>query len=272
MGMLLYKPRFPLSNFVDSIWYFDGPMQSHKKDRMLPDGSMDLVINLVDDEIRVYHKERHDECRSFRGPVVGGPYSEAFVIDTAEQAHCVGVQFKPGGAYPFLGLPSNELKDNQVPLDLLWGARAYELRNRVLEAEQPREKLLIVEQLLLEQATRDLIFDPAINFSLKQLTSAWAPRIGDLADQIGFSNRRLIQLFSDHVGLTPKVFGRLQRFQHAVRHAYASQVIDWADIAVTAGYYDQAHLVNEFRTISGLSPTEYARQRGDFLKHVPIPE
>lgn len=134
MVFLAYIPRPPLSKFVELLWYYEGGDPPHEKERRLPDGSMELIINLREDLLRVYDGKDHDQFWSFRGSLVCGAHSRFFVIDAAGQACIMGVAFKPGGVFPFLGLPTGELRDAHVSLETLWGTRAVELRDRLLEA------------------------------------------------------------------------------------------------------------------------------------------
>jgi AraC-like DNA-binding protein len=98
-------------------------------------------------------------------------------------------------------------------------------------------------------------------------------KIRDLAAHLGLSQRHFIKVFSNQVGVTPKLFGRVQRFQRAVNLTRNSSTPDWADIAAACGYFDQSHLIHDFQTFSGLSPTEFQRQRNErLLTSPPITE
>jgi methylphosphotriester-DNA--protein-cysteine methyltransferase len=92
-----------------------------------------------------------------------------------------------------------------------------------------------------------------------------------VTDQIGLSQRRFIQVFRDEVGLTPKLFCRIQRFQEVLRRIGKGQQFEWVDVALDCGYYDQAHFINDFQAFSGLNPTAYlAHPRDRNPNHVPI--
>src|SRR5437762_5733252 len=101
----LYTPPPPLATFIDVIWFYEGVSAAHEKERVLPDGSMELVINLREDTIQIYDRQNHSQPQRFRGIVLSGAHSEFFVIDTASQESIMGVHFKPGGAFPFVALP-----------------------------------------------------------------------------------------------------------------------------------------------------------------------
>src|SRR5271156_3677695 len=132
-----YTPGPPLSEFVELLWLYDGYTQPHAMERLLPDGSMELVIDLRNDQVRIYDKENHGSFQTVFGSIVVGAQSEYFVLDTACQASVVGAHFKPGGAFPFFRLPMDELCDRHVSLEALWGRFATDLRERLLEAQSP---------------------------------------------------------------------------------------------------------------------------------------
>ena len=83
------------------------------------------------------------------------------------------------------------------------------------------------------------------------------PMVRELAHEAGLSRRRFAQLFREQIGLTPKLYCRLQRFQNALKQIASGPSVDWAQLALAAGYCDQAHLAHEFRDFSGLSPSAY---------------
>ncbi len=113
----------------------------------MPDGCISLVINLFEDETRLYDPDDMNKVRRFNGCSVSGPHTKCFAIDTDEQTCVVGISFRPAGAVPFLKLPSDELHNQHVGLDDLWGRLASELRERVLAAPTPVEKLRIARSV-----------------------------------------------------------------------------------------------------------------------------
>ena len=148
----IHKPLPPLSEFVDVLWFYEGYEVSHEKERLLPDGSVELVINLAENRIRVYDSRDPEKSHTIPGCVVSGPRSEFFVIDTASEARTIGVHFKPGGAFPFFRVPPAEMVNQSVALECLWGSGSALLRERVLGAGTPEAKLRVLELLPAEGA------------------------------------------------------------------------------------------------------------------------
>lgn len=270
MPLVTYRPPPPLCDFVDVMWHCEDFRPGHAKERILPDGRMALVIHLGEDRLRLYESKDSDRFRTVRGSMVTGAHADYHVIDTDCQQFMVGVHFKPGRAFPFFALPADELSGYHAPLDELWGVQASALRERLLEASGPAPRFRILDQLLLSKLQRSAPGHPAVAFALKRFQEPTRPSLAEVRTMSGLSERRFIEVFRAEVGLTPKVFCRILRFQDALKCLEARQALSWAQLALCCGYYDQAHFIHDFRAFCGLNPSAYLAQRGAYLKHLPI--
>ena len=125
-GAVLYLSHFPgppLSQFVDRLWILTGA-QIPRKERILPGGTIELVINLRENEIRIHDPLQPQRCKRFSGAILSGVYSRAFVCDANQHEAIAGVHFRPGGAAPFLNEAASELADTHADLAELWGRPA----------------------------------------------------------------------------------------------------------------------------------------------------
>jgi AraC-like DNA-binding protein len=253
----------PLDTCVERLWLLsDAP--AHSKERIAPSGTIDLGINLHENELRIYDPARPERFKRFSGAVVSGTHSGPFVIDTRELVSVIGVRFRPGGAFPFLGPPANELADAHVDLETLWGTSAIELRERLCAAKTPAARFDMLEKALVAHLFRPLERHYAVRFALDtfgRVDSRFAIR--DIARDAGLSQRRFIELFAREVGMSPKLFCRVRRFRRVLERVRQTVVPNWARVAVDCGYYDQSHLIHDFRFFSNLSPTEFVRLRSD---------
>jgi AraC-like DNA-binding protein len=263
-----HVPQSPLSEFVECIWFQEGNLPPHPRERLMPDGTMELVINLYEDRLSVVDRHNPARVQYYRGSLIGGPHSEFDVIDTTDQQAIMGVHFKPGGAFPFFCIPAGELHNAMMPLDCLWGASADDLRGRVLEADTVEAKFRALEYCLLERAVRPLELHPAVVFALNEFRQT--PIISHVKEQIGLIQKRFIQVFQEQVGLTPKLYCRVRRFQRALRLIAEQSDVEWTEVALACGYFDQAHFNHDFRAFSGISPTAYVAQRGQHFNHVAL--
>jgi AraC-like DNA-binding protein len=255
---------------VELIWHCSSAPLAHAKERLMPDGSMSLIVNLREDAISIYDAGQGMRKERLRGTVLAGVRSEFCVIDTDCQIEIMGVVFKPGGAFPFLRLPAGELHGLDVNLETVWGARATELRDRLLDAPTLAEKFQVMEAALRAALVPARERHPVVAFALRAFRSPEPTSVAGVVERTGFSARRFIALFTREVGLTPKLFLRVQRFQHVVRRLHADHEPALADVALTCGYYDQSHFIHDFRAFSGVSPTDYLARRGRHANHVAV--
>jgi AraC-like DNA-binding protein len=257
---LVHSPRAPLDRHVVRLWLVTGG-QAPRRDRILPSGTVELVFNLVDDHVRIDRTERCATVQSYAGAVASGTYSSAFVVDAAQHAAMMGVHFRPGGAPPVLGAPAEALADAHVDLADLWGATAARaLRERLCGAATPEARFRILEHALLGRLPAGRPVHPAVRLALARFgPDGCGSSVRGVARESGLSHRRLLTLFARDVGLPPKRFCRILRFQRVHAAAQRTGRIDWTDLALSCGFYDQAHLANEFRRLSGLTPRQYGQ-------------
>lgn len=269
-GYSIDPPPPLLSDLVDHFWALtDAP--SHSKERVIPSGTVELVINLHDDEFRIF-REAHAPSARLRGAIVSGAYSRAFTVETRAHASIVGVHFKPGGASALLGVPASSLADAHVELYDLWGDRAFELRDRLCATADHAQRFRILKQWLAAR----LLEPPRVRREVAlALDSLGAPgvEIGKLAEQVHLSHRRFIELFTEQVGMTPKRYAMVRRFQRALDLSTHGEHA-WAEIALACGYFDQSHLCRDWIEFTGLTPTEFVRLHDIRVKanHVALPE
>jgi AraC-like DNA-binding protein len=273
-------PRSPrLAPFVESLGYHESALPPGR-DRVLPNGTMGLMINLEQDELRTYHGPGATIVRRAPGAVLGGPDPRAVVIDTAEQRRGLSVSFTIGGAAAFFALPFGETTGQLVGLDELWGNDGLVLRERLLEASTPRRQLAVLEQVLLEHLSAGPRLDPAIGYAAAELEQGRLVR--HVRDDLGLLARTFTRRFEARTGLTPKRFARIRRLQRVVSAAGSGALpvslsgslrgpsADWARLAADHGYCDQAHLIDDFRDLAGITPGAYRPRSAAEHNHLPV--
>ena len=174
----------------------------------------------------------------------------------------IGAHFRPGGASAFFGFPLDELRNRVVDLDAIWNTSAQSLRDQLLEAPNPAAKFRVLEEALLARWRAATSHHRAVVHALGCFTrEPESMTIGKIMGEIGLSPRRFIEVFTRQVGITPKLFCRVRRFQRALGEIHRSRDVIWTDIATGCGYYDQAHFINEFREFCGITPGDYLKER-----------
>jgi AraC-like DNA-binding protein len=270
--LLAHQPSAPLASYVEKLWYCDGYQGVHRKEkeRVLPNGRFQLVISLAEGPLRAPGTPT-EEWGQLASSLVLGIRSHYSVIHTAGLQSAMGVVFWAGGARAFFDSRADAFYNESVPLDLIWGPKASELRDRLRAASTAVRKFRVLETALLERVNKGLELHTAVRYALGAF--AQTPHIRSVLDvtkETGLSRRRFAQLFREQVGLTPKLFCRLHRFQGVLRQIALGAPVDWADLALAGGYCDQAHLAHEFRDFSGVSPTAYLASERTVVNHLPI--
>ena len=203
------------------------------------------------------------------GSVLSGAQSRFQVIDTSEQEYVAGVAFKPGGTVPFTRMPAHEACDADVPLEALWGCkRTATLRERLLESGSIEAKLDALEAVLHEM-WRPARAASGRRFCVGRVRSSATDDEHCRGDRLHRAKREAIhRAVQEEVGITPKVYCRIRRFQRAVTMATRGRQVEWTRVALDCGYFDQAHFIHDFRSFAGLTPTAYQSARTSFQNHV----
>lgn len=239
--------------------------------RLLPMGTMELVINLHEDQFPLFDRQSRVQRGSINGTMLCGTHSENFIIRDDRKVSLIGVHFRPGGGAAFFDIPAGDTHNEIIALDELWKDRASELRDCLLQESTPETRFCVLEQFLM-QMQRSPDYHPAVNFALQQFQQSANSTINAITEQTGFSSRYFNYLFRDQVGVTPKLFCRIQRFQKVLEMLSAKAPVDWIDIAFTCGYFDQAHLIHDFRAFADCTPTEYLIRRSFHPCHLILPD
>jgi AraC-like DNA-binding protein len=251
------QPCAALASHVEKIWYCDGHPGVNGKDRALPDGRFQLAFSLAAGPISAL-ADPMGNGGGIAPSLLIGIRSRFSIIDTSKLRSAMGVVFRPGGLHAFLNMPADVFHDKNVSLDLIWGSMVRVLRDRLRTATYPGAKFRELEAALLEHLNERVQLNAAVRYALQEFArKPQMPRVREIAQDAGLSRRRFAQVFREQVGLTPKLYCRLQRFQNALKQIASGASVDWAQLALAAGYCDQAHLAHEFRNFSGLSPSAY---------------
>lgn len=258
MAQRLYKPSFPLSQYVEQIWCTANAGMPSSRQSVYPNGAMALVIHLKKPAAYYYFDDR---VLSVRVPLLAGPYSISFHMDPSESTHVIGVLFRPGAGRMFYRVAVQELHNNDVALHDLYPIEADQLLNELCAAKNDDARFVVVERYLCRKLMGAAPMHPAVQYAIDQLASDGAlRRVRQVQMDTGFSHTRFIQLFRQQVGLTPKLFARVRRFHALVGHIEKGLPVNWAELAADCGYFDQAHLIHDFRQFSGVTPLEFSRK------------
>ena len=274
MLLLLRKPDGPLAHAVEHITFHQGYRPPYAREVFVPDGGCEVVIDLSDAPKQRWHDEHGDRADTHKRGWVSGMRTSRIVIGTGNGAPMLVLRLRPGTLPGLTGLPASELNDTVVDLDLLLGERFTSARDALGEALEERGP-----DAMLAEADRILapLFPSPMNgqgrlsvdnAALHQQGGHGSVRSN--CDELGCSQKHLNDLFHRHFGLGPKRYGSVIRFQSLLNGLEKEHEPDWVQLALEFGYYDQSHMVNTFREMTGLSPTRYMEAKGPFLNWLPV--
>ncbi len=263
----LRRPPDPrLRAWVREVWSHSSCDEvGAPREHVLPTGAMHLAIRLHAPPLRLWLPTA-TTLQTYAHAVVGGPRASYYARELTSAADSVGAVLRPGAAQILLGVPAVALAGLHVELAALWGAAATHLREQLLDCTDPHHRLAIFEAALVTRLSPTSGVHPAVTATLANLgphTKAHA-----MVAASGYSHRHFVALFRDAVGLGPKAYLRVHRFQHALTLLRRPEVT-CADVAHACGYSDQAHLVREFQALAGVTPHGYRRERPSAANHLP---
>jgi AraC-like DNA-binding protein len=237
-----HRPRAELLGCVDAFWTRDLDDAGDTSRRVVPDGCADVLIDLSEP----------GDVRAF----VVGPMTRPIVVELEARSRVVAVRFRPGAARAFAGVPLSELVDARVELADL-RRDADELEDSIAAARDAREALRPLERFLMRIVARGPATSAFVDAAIEQLARASNPHsVARLADELGCTRQHLTREFREHVGLGPKMLARVLRMQRATALLRERDSARLADVALDAGYCDQAHFSGEFRALCGVAPSQ----------------
>jgi len=212
------------------------PGEAPPPQRVLPDGCTDIVLHLT------------NAGHALRSAQVVGTMTRPLTFSLAETSEHLGIRFHPGCASAFFGISADELTDRSAGLDTLWagadageqlaGQRSLDARLRWLERQLLRRLDRVAGTALLTKRVAALIRETGGRLRIDELTA-----------RTGCTRQ--------HLGVSPKHYARIERFVQLAKRVDRTPAAGWADLAAEHGYYDQAHLIHEFREFTGLAPETY---------------
>lgn len=263
-------PAAPLAHFIRALWYARADDVPRHRERILPSGCVQIILSLSREFI-LDSLEGSAESRAKPALVIGAR-SMYEIVDSSDMVDLVGIVFAPGGFPVFASDAADRFSNLSVALEDIWGSDAESLRDRLSEIETPQGRLDSMERYLRGSFGERLLRrsrSPEVNFALRFFAeSPSAASVRETSRQIGWSERRFSQVFREEVGLAPKVWCRVQRFQRAVKQLHAGVEVRWAELALDCGYYDQSHFANEFRAFSGVDVSTYSARRTMWANHI----
>lgn len=254
------KPSFPLCQYVKQYWALENclPVGGNHTQRIIPNGLMELVF-YIEGRPQSLDAGKHLEANSN----ISGQLRKYYDLELAGQLSMFSVSFQPQGAQMFFDVPSNELYDQNVPLQCLLKSKIEPLEEGLYEAKSFEDRICIIEKFLSEQLRRN-----AKGYEMDRMAksiglinrSKGLVSIEELSSAACLCRKQYERSFSAYIGSSPKQFLRTVRFQHSLHLKQQNRALSLTDLAYDCGYFDQSHLIKDYKALSGKTPSEYFKE------------
>ncbi|MEM8736508.1 MAG: helix-turn-helix transcriptional regulator, partial [Planctomycetota bacterium] len=251
------EPKHPLDGLVETIFHLKDYCPEHGIERIVPDGSATIVIELDGQQRWIADTKTHEPVTYFQGQWLSGPHRDHFCISALQNTELLAIRFFPGGLFPLLNCSIDIFSDQVIDASELLDGAIRDLRSDLLQVESSEEKVRLAEKFLLQHCDRDSVQPDRIVAAVRKLQAEpTRANLSELVEASGYSRKQFIHLFRKHVGMRPKDFQRVMRFTDALRQIQSAEAVNWAAVSLDCGYSDQPHLIRDFRTFSGFTPKE----------------
>ncbi|MDQ3173249.1 MAG: helix-turn-helix domain-containing protein [Acidobacteriota bacterium] len=265
------RPSPALAQHLECLWFVSETDTSPAKgacERVFPDGCVEWIFHLGSPFQR---STTTGEWVRQPGSFVVGELTRFLLLQPTGDVTVMGVRFRPGRAYRFLPFPLSDVTDSMVPTGDVWGHKGTYLEEAVFEARNNMHRQQLVEEFLLQQLVTTTP-RPRFEAAVKEIIrTRGQTRVHEVANGVGWSSRQLERDFRVSVGLSPKLFSRIMRFQNLLRLVGEGVLREWTSLALEGGYADQPHMVREFREFAGHTPAEQRIAAGEFGSYFVSP-
>jgi len=251
--------------------YYTDYNPEHDYEKLLPDGTVNLIIEL--DELQRYTIDKHtygQDKKCIRA-WISGMQREYVMYSEQKGSRMFVIQFKAGGCYPFIHFPVDEINDLVVDAEMVFGEDVLHLREQLFEATNPDSMFNIASNWLIKRAKYASLPESVVRFAVDWIIDNPSENaLSKLVEKTGYSQKHFIQIFKKYMGFTPKLYQRIVRFNRVLGEIEKTGGIEWAQLSLDCGYFDQAHFINEFNRFAGMNPTRYLINKGEYLNYIPV--
>lgn len=262
-GAFDFRSREPdglLRRFVASIWYARGTID-YRRERIAPTGSTVAVFVLGDPIVQTAN-DGHGEAFFATTGFLAGPHDRPVVNEPRGETYAVGIVTTPVGCEALFGVLPAQIRGRVVDLEQTWyDARA--LRRQIKLLDDPDLLLATLAENLAPRRRPEESLDRCAR-AVALLESEPTRRIGEIADEVGWSHGHLDREFTRVVGLSPRALARLLRMRRLLDQIDVHRDVHWTELAIDLGWYDQSHLIRDFKRHTGVTPTQYVAAQRSF--------
>ncbi len=261
------RPAPGLARILECVWEVAdrAPRAARAPDRIVPDGCPELIVHLGDPFARRVGDRWVVQPRIF----LAGTLTRPWLLRAGRRVHTLGMRFRPGAVTAALPVAMAEAADRELPVRALVGAGPAAVLARALrDAGSAAGRARAAQAWLAVQiALRGRTDDGAGPAVALVLTTRGRVPIAHVARRLGWTPRRMERLFRRDLGIRPKLYARIVRLNAALATLDENERSAAVDVALDAGYFDQAHLLRDFRSLAGRKPRAGRAADGAMARH-----
>jgi AraC-like DNA-binding protein len=248
------KPAFPLSKYIESVYLYIGNSNDIAR-KLLPDGKTDLMLNFSSN---LYFFDEENEKKKITKSLMQGIRREPLTFIFGKNINIIGVRFLPLGFSKLMNIPEKELTCKPTYAKDIFGNVISEIEEQVYEESDPDKKILIVENWLTELFRDKKSSDVLVTGAVQTITKAKGIlSLQEVCEYSGGTYKKVQRTFHDYLGISPKLYSRMIRFESIHNELRTLKEVDWMSIVSKYNFHDQSHLIKEFMHFSGTTPEEF---------------
>lgn len=262
---MLYKIYIPknkvLQKFIQYFWIVKHNLNGSRISNpvLIPENFFDIILNFGSP---YQWKDKQNNTILIKGSHLVGIRNKPFTIEHFGNIDFVAIRFYPNGLYPFIKIPLSELTCKPFNLQDVIGVFANELENRIYDLKSDDDKINQLEKTLLEIIDFKYANNPFVEYSINLIHKTKGQiQINDICKQLKINDKYLQRKFAEFVGVSPKFYSQIIRFNHIINILNNTKIHDWSSITYNCGYFDQSHFIKEFERFSGETPQNYYHKR-----------
>ncbi len=247
----------PLDIFIESIFHFKDFTPDHSIERVVPTGHLFIIFELDNIPRHTYDNVTLTSNGTYSKVWISGMHKNYLSISAHQNSEMFVIQFKPYGAFPFFHSSIDQLNDQVIAAENIFGNEILELRTLLLQKATSAEKFMIADQWLRTRYDVHKAPGSELLHTISEFATQPIANHNSIVEAYPKTQKHLISQFKKFCGLTPKVFHRIIRFNEILQLIHSQQKIEWSQIAYQCGYTDQSHFIKEFKEFSGFNPQEF---------------
>jgi len=250
----------PISKYIESIFHFKDFIPDHSIERVVPTGHVFIIFELDDIPRNTIDNITLKPNKTYTKAWISGIHKNYISISAHPKSEMFVIQFKPFGTYPFFHFPAEDLSEKILSYEEVFEKELLVLRENLLKQEASLDKFNVAEKWLISRFNESKVPSKELLSVIEKLETEPVSNFNDVIGSYPYTQKHLIDQFKKYIGVTPKYYQRILRFNEILQQIQQKESISWSQVAYQCGYADQSHFIKEFNHFSGFNPQEFIKK------------